>query len=318
MKNLNITKETKLLILIITVFSFLVMGCEKIPFLKFPKIPSSTVKEPATYQAKGTIIARVNNMPITLEELNDEVANFNAEVENSPVLKPEEKASLKINTREQKIQYLKDEIERRLLLYQEALRRGFDQKEEIQQALEKGKMDLLVIELVRQEAMAVEVTPKEVDDFYAANKEQLKEPEERRIREIALATEAEARDVLIQLLQGADFATKAKELSRAPSAKDAGDLGFIKRGTKPPQFDAVAFSDTLEVGRVSNIFKGADGLYYIVKLESRRQKDQKPLAERMDEIKNYLMLSKQQQKINGLVDKLREGSKIAVYEGEIK
>ncbi len=318
MKKLNLSRKIELLILITAGFSLLVMGCEKIPFLKSPKLPSATVKEPPAYRVKGTVIAKVNNMPITLEELNDEVANFNAEVDNSPVLKPEEKAGLKINTREQKIQYLKDEIERRLLIYQEALKRGLDKRDDIQQALEKGKMDLLVIELVRQEAQSVEVTPKEVDDFYAANKEQLKEPEERRIREIALATEAEARDALIQLLQGADFATKAKELSRAPSAKDGGDLGYIKKGTKSPQFDAVAFSDTLDIGRISNIFKGADGLYYIVKLESRRQKEQKSLTERMDEIKNYLLLSKQQQKINGLVDKLKEGSNITVYEGEIK
>jgi len=60
---------------------------------------------------------------------------------------------------------------------------------------------------------------------------------------------------MIDLLKGADFATVARERSRAPSAKNGGDLGFIQRNTKSAQFDSVAFSDNLEVGKFSNYFK---------------------------------------------------------------
>jgi len=145
----------------------------------------------------------------------------------------------------------------------------------------------------------------------------LREPEERQIREIVVPSEQEARDILIQLLQGADFATLAKENSKSPSAKNGGDLGFIKIGEKSSQFDSVAFSDSLEVGKISSIFKTPDG-YGIIKLEAKRGGKQRPLSEMWDDIKKGLTIIKQQQVIDDLIGKLSRDAKIDVYEGEIK
>jgi len=122
---------------------------------------------------------------------------------------------------------------------------------------------------------------------------------------------------LIQLLQGGDFATLAKEKSRSASSKQGGDLGFISKGKKFAQFDEVAFSDTLDVGRISNIFKGPDG-YYIIKLEAKKGGKQKSLSELWDDIKRGLTFLKQQQRIEELIGKLSRDAKIEIYEGEIK
>jgi len=206
---------------------------------------------------------------------------------------------------------------RRALLYQEALDRGLDRNETVLRVLEKNKRDLLVVELIREEVDKIEVSSKEIEDYYNAYKEQLKEPEERNIREIVVPTEQEAKDILIQLLQGADFATKALERSKSSSAKDGGDLGFIQKGKKSLQFDAVAFSDSLEVGKISSIFKGPDG-YYIVKLEAKRGGKQKSLSEMWDDIKRGLTFLKQQDRIDNLVSKLSREARLEFYEGEIK
>ena len=203
------------------------------------------------------------------------------------------------------------------LLYQEASNRGLDRKEEILQALEKTRQDLLVMELIRKEAEKVEVSSKEIEDYYNNYKDQLKEPEERQLREIMVPSEQDAKDILIQLLQGIDFATLAKDRSKAPSAKDAGDLGFIKKGQKSAQFDAIVFSDTLEPGKISSIFKGPEG-YYIVKLEAKRGGKQKSLTEMWDDIKRGLTFLKQQKKIEDLIGKLSRDAKLEFYEGEIK
>lgn len=280
------------------------VGCENLPFLKPKKASQATT----AVTVKGTVIAKVNNMPVILEDLNQEIDAYNA---NVPVDKPE----LKITTREQKIQYLNNQMIRRALLYQEAANRGLERNEEILKVLEKTKDDLLVMELVRQEVEKVEVSSKEIEDYYNTYKEQLKEPQELQMREIVVPTEAEAKDILIQLLQGADFATKALERSKSASAKDGGDLGFIQLGKKFPQFDAVA--ETLEVGKTSNYFKGPDG-YYILKLEARRGGKQKSLSELWEDIKRGLTFLKQQQKIENLVVKLSREAKIEKYEGEIK
>ncbi|MCX5715233.1 MAG: peptidyl-prolyl cis-trans isomerase [Candidatus Omnitrophica bacterium] len=284
------------------------VGCDKL----LPKSQggASLGKTYPKISTKGTVIAKINNMPITLEDLNEEINAFNEAVgQNRP--------EAKIATKEQKVNYLKNELVRRMLLYQDALSKGLDRNEDVSKVLEKTKMDLLVVELVRTEAQKIDVSSKEIEDYYNTYKEQLKEPEERQLREIMLPTEQEAKDVMVQLLQGADFATLAKDRSKSSSAKDGGDLGFITKGKKSPQFDAAAFSDTMEAGKMSGVFKGADG-YYIVRLEAKRGGKQRSLSDMWDDIKKGLTFLKQQQKIEELIGKLSRESKIEINEGEIK
>ena len=216
-----------------------------------------------------------------------------------------------------KINYLKDEIVSRILLYQAALDRGLENKEEVQRTLEKYKQSLLVGELMNEEYNKIEVTPAEIEAYYNQYKEQLREPEERQVREITVPTETEAKDILIELLKGADFADLARQRSKAASAANGGDLGFISKGKKFVQFDAVAFSESLEAGQYSNIFKGPDG-YYIIKLETKKGGKQRSLSELWDDIKRGLQFLKQQQQIKDLIGKLSQEARIEIYEGEIK
>ena len=301
-------KRKIVLILAVSFLAFASLGCDKINELLSPKKAASQKTAPAII-VKGPIVAKINNIPISLEDLTQEVDAYNAIV-------PADKPELKITTREQKIDYLKNEMVRRTMLYQEALDRGLDRNDEVRKALEKTKMDLLVVELVKEEAGKVEVTSKEIEDYYNKYKEQLKEPEEREIREIMAPTEQEAKDILVQLIQGADFATLAKERSKAPSAKDGWDV-VVQRGKKFPQFDSIVFSDALDVGKISSVFKGPDG-YYIVKLEAKKGGRQKSLSELYDDIKRGLTFLKQQERINDLIGKLSSQAKLEFYEGEIK
>lgn len=303
-------KKQFILFLACFLISVVLMGCDKFN-LNQSKTKEVVKESGATSPAvRGTIIARVNNASIILEDLNKEIEAYNAMV-------PADKPEAKITTRDQKIDYLKNEMVRRVLLYQDALAKGLDRKEEVLQALEKTKQDLLVMELVRKEAENTEVSSKEIEDYYNSYKDQLKEPEERQVREIVVSSEQEAKDILIQLLQGSDFVTLAKDRSKSASAKDGGDLGFIKKGQKSSQFDAVAFSDTLEAGKISNIFKSPDG-YCILKVESRRGGKQKSLTEMWDDIKRGLTFLKQQKKIEELIGNLSRSAKLEFYEGEIK
>jgi peptidyl-prolyl cis-trans isomerase C len=289
-------------------------GCDKLGITSAKK--PEVARQSASPAVKGPIVARVNNMPITLEDLNDDINAYNASV-------PEDNPEAKITTRDQKIKYLRDAVIRQALLYQEALDRGLDRNEAVQKALEKTKMDLLVMELVRQEAEKVDVSSKEIEEYYNTYKDQLKEPEQRRVREIMVPTEQEAKDIMVQILQGGNFAELAREKSKSASAASGGDLGFIDREKDKEkrftQFDAVAFSDSLESGQVSNIFKGPGG-FYIIKIESVKGGKQRTINELWDDIKRALTFLKQQQKINDLINKLNNPakSKIEIYEGEIK
>ncbi|MBI4707622.1 MAG: peptidyl-prolyl cis-trans isomerase [Candidatus Omnitrophica bacterium] len=288
-----------------------IIGCDKLPMLQQKKSPAKKSASVSTaFVGKGPIVAKVNGTAVTLEDLNQDIEAYNASV-------PADKPELKITTRDKKIEYLKNDKVRQILLYQEALKQGLDKKEDILLALEKTKQNLLVLELVRKETENVDVTSGEIEEYYNLYKDKLKEPEERQIREIMVPSEQDAKDIMIQLLQGADFATIAKDRSRAKSAASGGDLGYLQRGKKSEQFDTVAFSDSLEVGKVSSIFKGPDG-YYIVKLEGKRGGKQKTLSEMWDDIKRALVFLKQQQKMENMIDQLNRGAKIEIIEGEIK
>ena len=245
-----------------------------------------------------------------LNKAKKEIEEYNTNV-------PADRPELKIDNKEEKINYLRNEVIRRLLIYQNALDKGLDRSEEVQQAIEKDKRGLLVVQNIKELTKNIDVSSKEVEDYYNTYKEQLKEPEERQVSEIVVGSEQDAKEILIQLLQGGDFAALAKSNSKSSSAKDGGDLGFIPRGKKSPQFDAAAFSDSLEAGKTSNIFKTPDG-YCIVKLESKRGGKQKPLSEMWDDIKRGLVFLKQQQVIEDLTGKLSSDAKIEVFEGEIK
>jgi peptidyl-prolyl cis-trans isomerase C len=171
---------------------------------------------------------------------------------------------------------------------------------------------------VRQEAEKVEVTSAEIEEYYNTYQSQLKDPEERRIREIGVPSEQEAKEILILLLQGADFANTARDKSKTASAKDSGDLGYLKPDVKSAAFNAAAFSNSLEKGQTSNIFKNSDGFYYIVKVEDIRGGAQKTLTEMWDDIKRGLTFLKQERKIEDLISKLSRDAKIEIYEGEVK
>ena len=111
-----------------------VLGCDKI---KIPVSKKAEVVEvkvaPSGPQAKGTVIAKVNNISIGLDDLNQEIEIYNANV-------PEDKPDLKITTKEQKVNYLKNEVVRRTLLYQSAIDKGLDRNEDVITALDKTKM----------------------------------------------------------------------------------------------------------------------------------------------------------------------------------
>jgi parvulin-like peptidyl-prolyl isomerase len=290
-------------------------GCDKIPFIgkkaqaPAPVIQNQPVQVNQNVEVKGTVIAKVNNSYVTLEDLKSEIDTFNATVETD---NPEEK----IDKRDKKITYLKEGLIRKILLYQLALSRSLDKKEDIRKAIENLKQNLLVAELVREETLNVEPTAADIENYYNQNKDRLKDPEERRIREIVVANEDQIKEVNIELLKGADFSTLAQEKSIAASAKQKGDLGYVKMGSKFAQFDAVAFSPTLDIGKISSYFKGPDG-YYIVKIEDRRGGKAKSLAELSGEIKKALTFYMQQQKIEDLIKKIESEAKIEIHEGLI-
>jgi len=283
----------------------LLSGCDILPIERIK--PS---KKPT-----GAVVAEIDGEYITLEELNAEIETFNSSqlVAENP--------SQKIETVEQKKDTLNSMINQRLI-YREAIDRKMDKDPDYKRSVENFKITYLVSKLLSNEIKDLDVTQSDIENAYAQIKDRLKEPDQRKVREIVVSTKNEANEILSQLLMGSDFATMASQRSKVKSAAKGGDLGYITIGSKGADsvyFDNVVFSPTLEIGSLSQVFKGPEG-YYIVKLEAKKEGRQPPLSEVQDQLKMALKQDKQLERFNNLVDKLRKQSKIETrkYENLIK
>ena len=293
-------------------------GCDQLASLGFPKSkPKAKISSKSEEIPAGAIVvAKVGDLYITSEDLNKEIENYNA------LLSAQGLTQNKIDSREKKINYLKNEMVRKYALYQEALDRGIERKEAVARDIKNAKISILVAELLRGEMEKIDVSNADVEDFYNKNKDLLKEPEQRRILEIVTNNEDEAKQAYIEILKGTDFASLAKQYSKAATASKGGDLGFItidpdpKKRIRSDKFYEVAFSPNLDAGGISNIFKGPDG-YYIVKVESVKKSEAKTLAELRENIKSWLLFDKQQKSIMELANKLTGGTRIEIFEGKV-
>ncbi len=299
-------REIKIKTLFIYIIALLVIsctGCNKLENL------GSKIKPAQPPQ--GTIIAKVDNLYITQEQLDQEIQNYNQLMDNP---------ASQITTRDQKISYLNDELVRRYLFYLDAKARGYDQRPKVQDMIKNVEVNVLAGQYMQDEVGNMTVTSSEVEDFYKLYKDQYQQAEERRIREIAVDSEQEAKDVLVALLKGADFGATATQYSKADSAAKGGDLGFIKKGERGADFaafDEVAFSRSLSAGQISNIFKGKNR-YYIVKVEAIRGGQVKPLSEVWDDINKTVLFLKQQQRLQDITNSLLKKNKVTLYDDKIK
>lgn len=300
---------------IILLVSF-IFGCEQIENFFSPKPTVQSVapqvESPAVQEPVGTKLAKVNNKIITYEEFEQNIKNLQA-------LSTDTDVEIKIENFEEKRSLL-DEMINQELLYQEARSRGIPKRKEIQDLAEGYLRGLSVRQLLIDMTENVTVDAQEIETFYNQYKDQISEPEQRRVREIVVSSEFRAKEIYISLLNGEDFATIAKEKSIADSATKAGDAGLITfglRGEGYKKYDEIIF--TLDKGEISNIFKGPQG-YYIIKIEEIKESTTKSLSDPVlwDQIKNTVLNLKQQQRLQDLLDKLKNDAAIEIAEDLLK
>jgi peptidyl-prolyl cis-trans isomerase C len=89
-----------------------------------------------------------------------------------------------------------------------------------------------------------------------------------RASHILVDSEAEAAQLRQDIVGGSkEFAEAAKSVSKCPSGRNGGDLGFFGRGRMVPEFDQAAFSQP--VGEVSEPIKTQFGYHLLVVTETR-------------------------------------------------
>ena len=163
--------------------------------------------------------------------------------------------------------------------------------------------------LSREVGKRVSVPSAEVRRYYQANLQEFEKPEQVRVRQIVVATEAEAQKAMEAVQQaGADFAAVAREKSTAPEAAKGGDLGYFAMGDMPAEFNVVF---GLPRGGISGIVKSPYG-YHIFKLEDKRKAGRTGLDEAYRGIEEKLRREKEDKRYKTWFTELRSRTKFEI------
>ena len=247
---------------------------------------------------KGPYLAKVGNATITQADLERELKTL-----------PEFARKL-FEGREGKEKFL-EELIKKELLYQEALKKGLDKDSEYLKKVEDFKKLTLISQLLEKEIETkAKVTDQDVKDYYEKHKDELTSVSQIKASHILVKTEDEAKKILERLKKGEDFATLAKKYSiDTGSAKNGGDLGFFSPGQMVPEFEAAA--SKLKKGEISQPIKTKFG-YHIIKVADKKMG--KPLE--FDKIKNAifqrLSAEKQKEFFDSYIEGLRKSYKVEI------
>jgi peptidyl-prolyl cis-trans isomerase D len=142
---------------------------------------------------------------------------------------------------------------------------------------ETATVNYVALDLSRLVPGEVEITEREVRDFYNRNREQFRRPGSAQFAMVViqkapaaadtLAARERAQSLRAEIAGGADFAEVARRESADPGSRDrGGDLGSFGRGQMVPAFDQAVFS--LPVGQLSQPVETPFG-FHIIQVQTR-------------------------------------------------
>ncbi|MCF7916279.1 MAG: peptidyl-prolyl cis-trans isomerase [Candidatus Omnitrophica bacterium] len=292
-------RKFQTLVLIFVLFLF--VGCDKI--MPVTSSPEKSQMQKTSTIIKGPLLVKVNGWAMGLDDFRQRLDALKAMV-------PEGQRGQELTAQDKK--NILQELVNIQILGKVAKERGINNDADVKEAVENFRNSLLVQKLGENIAKDVVVTEAEITNFYNTNKTAFQKAEERKVREIIVPSESQAKNILIRLLQGESFSVLARTNSTAESAQKGGDLGYItpKPNQKFQKFWEVAF--TTDEGDTSSYFKGPEGHYYIVKIDDIRGGEAQPLSEVRDQIRQYLKAQKVQRKREDLIYEAKQRLKVTI------
>jgi peptidyl-prolyl cis-trans isomerase C len=263
----------------------------------------SCSQKAAEQVSQGPLVAKVGNAGIT-------EADFQRELKSLP-----EYAQQLFEGEAGREKFL-DEIIKREILYQEALKKGIDKEPDFKRKMEEFKRLTLASELLEKEIISKDkVTDQEVKDYYDKHKADFTTTSQLRASHILVKTEPEAENVLARLEKGEKFEDIArKESLDSVSAKNGGDIGYFGRGQLVPEFEKAAAG--LKVGQLSGPVKTPFG-YHIIKLTDRKTGPTLDFDKVKDVIRQRLAGERQKAAFDKYIAEIRKDFKIEIYKDEL-
>ena len=131
--------------------------------------------------------------------------------------------------------------------------------------------------------------------------------EEVSARHILVASEDEAKAIIVDLGKGADFATIATQKSTDPAKDNGGDLGFFTRDAMVPEFADAAFK--LGKGEYSKTPVHTQFGWHVILVEDRRAAAPPTFEASRDELKSEVA----REVVSAKVKALKDGAKVETF-----
>jgi len=182
---------------------------------------------------------------------------------------------------------------------------GLDQQEQVANAMQLAA-DRVLAEAYMTDLVAAQITDEAIQTAYDNFVADEASRETVTASHILVETEDEAKAVIAQLNDGADFAELARETSTGPSGPNGGELGSFGRGQMVPAFENAAFDmpvDSYSAAPVQTQFG-----WHVIKVSAR---DVAP-APSLDQMREQIFSNLSRQSFARVVETLRAGAAVEV------
>ena len=169
---------------------------------------------------------------------------------------------------------------------------------------------MLMEKLIARDVNAkIEVTDKEAERYFNANRKDYATDPQVRVAQIVVPDRERAERILKRLKAGEDFGMVAREVSIGPEAVKGGDLGYLERGVMPEAIDRIIFS--LPVGKVSRVAQSPYG-FHIFKVLGQEKAGGRTFADVKENVIADLRKRKEADAYRAWIDGLRAGAIIRI------
>ena len=198
---------------------------------------------------------------------------------------------------------VKEELVRREILTQEALKKGVDKKSDVQAQLDLARQGVLIGAYLNEFARNVKISDDDIKAEYDKIKAALGE-KEYKARHILVDKEGEAKDIIEKLKKGERFEDLAKA-SKDPGSRDkGGELGWANKASYVPAFSEAMIK--LEKGKFTDSPVQSNFGWHVIQLDDARELKAPPF----DEIKPQIMQRMRQQAVEKHILDLRGKAKV--------
>jgi peptidyl-prolyl cis-trans isomerase C len=258
---------------------------------------SSTGERSSQQTAASPVIARANESVLTLADLEN-------------MIPPEYREHYGLEDRKTLINsWIETE-----LVYQEAVRQGIDNEPELQAKVDEFQRLLLENEILQRElGIRVKVTDAEIEKYYHDNSDFfLREKEEVRISQIVVDSLGLAGELREQLRNNpTEFSRLAGEYSLDKSGNSDGDVGYYAVDELIEPLSKAVMS--LNVGEMSPVVSVSGYGHFIVMVTDRKGSGtMKALEDVEDEIKDILLINKEEEERRKWVDALMSRNEVEI------